>query len=250
MRQRIYFFLLLIQLMAFGSQIFAQSLDADVKRYIGKIEQGQTEEVKKVLPDLAGKYPNNPAVLYLQGRLAANGNEALKYYQTIIDNFPKSEWADDALFSSCRYYTAIGLYKTADLKFQQLKKEYPNSPFAAGKILASAPTQDEPIIKLSTPDAATAVPETTKQTDPVQVAEAPEPYTLQVGAFSTVANAEKQRGFFENLGVTVEITNKVRGGRSLYLVWAGSFKSADEAKEFGKEIKKKHKISSIVVERY
>jgi cell division septation protein DedD len=228
----------------------AQSLDADVKRYIAKLEQGQTEEVKKILPDLAAKYPNNPAVLYLQGRLSTNGNEAVKFYQTIIDNFPKNEWADDALFSSYQYYTATGLYKTADLKFQQLKKEYPNSPFIAGKSATSMPQQDEPVAKISPPDIAAASPETTKQSEPPQQIETPEPYTLQVGAYSTVANAEKQRVFFENLGVNVEITNKVRGGRSLYLVWAGSFKSADEAKEFGKEIKKKHKIDSIVVEKY
>ena len=103
---------------------------------------------------------------------------------------------------------------------------------------------------MTPPDPVAAPPETTKHSEPPQQIEAPEPYTLQVGAYSTVANAEKQRGFFENLGVNVEITNKVRGGRSLYLVWAGSFKSADEAKEFGKEIRKKHKIDSIVVEKY
>jgi N-acetylmuramic acid 6-phosphate (MurNAc-6-P) etherase len=63
-------------------------------------------------------------------------------------------------------------------------------------------------------------------------------------------NAEKQKSFFENIGVNIEITNKVRSGRSLYLVWAGSFTSADEAKAYAKQIKQKYKIDSIVVEKY
>ena len=58
-----------------------------------------------------------------------NGTEAMKDYQSIVDNFPKSEWADDALYAIYQYYYSLGLYKTADLKFQQLKKEYPASPY-------------------------------------------------------------------------------------------------------------------------
>ena len=58
------------------------------------------------------------------------------------------------------------------------------------------------------------------------------------------------KSFFENLGMVVEITNKVRGGKSLYLVWVGDYRTTDEAKAAAKDIKKKNKIDSIVVERY
>jgi cell division protein FtsN len=76
------------------------------------------------------------------------------------------------------------------------------------------------------------------------------PYTLQTGAFSTAANAEKQKAFFEEKGYSVEVTNKVRGGRSLFLVWVGSYASADDAKRAGKDVRGKFNIDSIVVERY
>jgi cell division protein FtsN len=78
---------------------------------------------------------------------------------------------------------------------------------------------------------------------------APLPYTLQVGAFSTSENAQKQKLFFEDLGYTAEITNRVRGGRSLYLVWVGSYSSTDEARKTLREIQSKYNISPIVVER-
>ena len=225
----------------------AQNVDSEVRSYLVKIENGQSEQAKSALPDLMGKYPNNPGVVYLQGKLTPNGIEAAKMYQSIVDNFPKSEWADDALFALYRYYYALGLYKTADLKLQQLRREYPGSPYATGKQAREVPYLQDEVVKLPTKEVAPA--ETTRQSVP-EVQPVPEPYTLQVGAYSTLKNAEKQKTFFEDLGVNVEITNKVRGGRSLYLVWAGSFTSSDEAKAFGRQVRQKYKIDSIVVEKY
>ena len=225
----------------------AQNVDTEVQSYVGKIEKGRPEEAKKALPDLVAKHPNDPAVMYLQGKLTANGVEAAKYYQGIVDNFPKSEWADDALYALYQYYYALGLYKTADLKLQQLKKDYPSSPFVTVKHITEVPKQEDGVVNLPTKEIAPA--ETTKRTLP-EVQPISEPYTLQVGAFSSLKNAEKEKGFFENIGVNVEITNKVRSGRSLYLVWAGSFTTAEEAKTYSRQIKQKYKIDSIVVEKY
>ena len=233
-------------LVTFSFCLFAQT--TELQSYIDKLENGQTEEVKKALPELVAKYQNDPAVLYLQGRLATDGIEAVKFYQSIVDNFPKSEWADDALYRIHQYYYALGLYRTADLKLQQLKKDYPNSSYVTGKPTVKLPEKDEAVVHLppkeTIPEVDTAQPADTAPTPPRK------PYTLQVGAFSTAANAEKQKSFFEDLGYTVEITNKVRGGRSLYLVWVENFRTTDEARTFGKEVKVKYKIDSIVVERY
>jgi cell division protein FtsN len=76
-----------------------------------------------------------------------------------------------------------------------------------------------------------------------------EPYTLQVGAFSTSENARKQKAFFEERGYAAEITSRVRSGKSLYLVWVGSFPNADEARKVLREIQSKYDITPIVVER-
>ena len=239
-------------LLALHSSLSAQNVDTEVKLLIDKIEKGQIEEAKKSLPDLVTKYPNNPGVIYLQGKLSTNGVEAAKFYQSIVDNFPKSEWADDALYATYQYYYAMGLYKTADMKLQQLKKEYPTSPFVTGKPQPTLPVQEDVIVDLAEKEIVsdTVKPPAESKPTPGQSVQAPEPYTLQVGAYASLQNAEKQKNFFEDLGINVEITNKVRGGRSLYLVWAGSFETAEQAKEFGKEIKKKHHIDSIIVQRY
>lgn len=75
------------------------------------------------------------------------------------------------------------------------------------------------------------------------------PYTLQTGAFSTSENARRQKEWFEDRGYAAEITNRVRGGRSLYLVWVGSFRTPDEARKVLAEIQSRFNITPIVVER-
>jgi len=36
--------------------------------------------------------------MYLQAVLTTDGTESAKLYQNIVDNFPKCEWGDDALY--------------------------------------------------------------------------------------------------------------------------------------------------------
>ncbi len=234
----------------FVSHSLAQTIDDQVKSALAKIEKGQIDEAKKTAADLVAHQQNNAGVLYLQGRLATNGTEAMKDYQSILDNFPKSEWADDALFAISQYYYSLGLYKTADLKLQELKKEYPASPLlnTTPAPIPAAKVPDEKVL-LPTKDIV-AVDDSAKAAANLPAEPAPGSYILQVGAYSTAANAEKQKSFFENLGMTVEITNKVRSGKSLYLVWVGGYRSAEEAKAASKEVRKKYKMDSIVIERY
>jgi cell division septation protein DedD len=244
---------LFILLVAMSRHVAAQSGELDVTGYIKMLEEGKADQVKADLLSLVAKYQNHPGVLYLQGRLASDGVEAMKMYQSILDNFPQSEWADDALYHMYQYYYSLGLYRTADLKLQQLRKEYPSSPFVTGKATAKTPLQEEPAPKVisTTP---TPVEKPPMLQAPTATPRTPTPssggaYAIQVGAFSTMGNAEKLKSFFEDLGYSVEIQNKVRGGRSLFLVWVGSFATADDARKFAEEVKRKHNIESLVVMR-
>ena len=245
--------LTIVLLLSINSALYAQTSDEEVASYVDQLDHGKAAEVKSALPDLISKYQNNPGVLYLQGRLATDGVEAVKFYQTVVDNFPKNQWADDALYRIYQYYYAIGLYRTAELKLQQLRKEYPSSTYVTGKAESVPPVQDEPPLKLPTDKSESVTTEHSARPKEIgipQTTPSSGKYTLQVGAFSTVANAEKQKDFFENLGYEIEITNKVRSGKSLYLVWAGSFATPEEAHKFGKEVKSKYNMDSIVIERY
>lgn len=219
-------------LMCIAPILRAQGVDADVARYMAMISNGQTEAVKADIPALLSKYPNNPGVLYLQGLTTTEGAEAVRIYQSIVDNFPSSAWADDALYRVYQFYYSLGLYRTAELKMAQLKSGYPASPYLTGG--GDAETR-----QLTEERSAVPIP-----TEPGS--SGTERFTLQVGAYMTAANAEKQKAVFDDLGYPVEVINRVKEGRSLFLVLVGTYGTALEAKEKGAEIKKLHNVDSIV----
>ncbi len=234
--------------------LIAQGADAEIAARVKLIENGRADQVKLELPALVAKYQNDPAILYLQGRLATNGIEAAKFYQSILDNYPQSGWADDALYRIYLYYYSLGLVRTAELKMQQLRKEYSNSPYVRDRLAVDTTHWEEPapVIIAPTPPQLTDTSLARQAQPGEKSSEGNGPsgaYAIQVGAFSSVENATKLKSFFEELGYPVEVQNKVRGGRSLYHVWVGSFATADEARRFNAEIKIKHKVESIVVPR-
>lgn len=262
--KNVFIYLTIITLLSFVS-VFSQTIDLDVEKYIKMIEQGDTEKAINESSKLISANTNNPGILYLQGRLSTDGTEALKYYQTILDNFPKSQWADDALYYTYQYYYAIGLYRTAGIKLDQLKKQYPDSPYlnlkSSEQVKIEKPDEADAknlAINVETPklDPQSPRAEPTPQTSIPQAANVESKqttannYTIQVGAFSTLTNAEKQKIYFEELGYQAEITNKVRSGKSLFLVWVGVYPNAEEAVKVSYDIKKKFNIESMIVQRY
>lgn len=231
-------FVLGVLVIFFPLIVFGQGNEPSIGRYVTMVETGEEEAVRAEIGSLSTKYPNHPGVLYLQGLLAAEGAEAVRIYQSIVDNHPMSEWADDALHKIYQFYYALGLYRTAELKMNQLKKEYPSSRYASGG--SGVSTKDLP------EEEAAPAPEPATQSG---VKAAQGQFTLQVGAYSTMENAEKQKLFFEDLGYPVEVTKKVRDGRSLFVVNIGSYATYDDAKARGTEIKKTYNIDSFVVTR-
>ncbi len=209
--------------------------EPDIQRRLEMIEKGEADAVRAELSSLMTTYQNDPGVMYLQAVLMTDGSEAAKLYQNIVDNFPKSEWADDALYKLSQYYYSIGLYKTSEQKMNQLREQYPFSAYAREAATA------EPKVR---PDDKPAVVEPKSP-----VAKYGTNFTVQVGAFSTLQNAEELREKFEKEGYASNIFTMVSNGRKLHKVWVGEFQSVDEAKRFTAEIRKKFGLNSIVVSR-
>jgi cell division septation protein DedD len=232
----------------------ADQPDNDIKNYINKLNNGRVEEVKDVLPQLVTQYQDTPELIYLQGRLSTNGVEAIKYYQMVLDNYPKSEWADKSLYHIYQYHYAMGMYENAGKEMQRLKKEFPSSPVFADAAGIQLPRENKIRGKNADGEFSPGVNnENAGNNDPQSDVSKHRVsgglYTLQVGAFSTSANAEKQKGFFEKLGYPVEITSKVMMSKGLYLVWVGDYKTSQDAKRTSDLIRKKYKINSMVVAR-
>lgn len=242
----------------------AQLSEPDINKYMALVQQGEAEQVRAELPALLSRYPNHPGVLYLRGVVTTDGAQAVRIYQSVVDNFPSSPWAADALYRVYQYYYALGLYRTAELKMAQLRKDYPNSEHVrANTEVETAKLPEEkgegPSSVLDSTGVRVPVPgrEEVKDLSAVTAAdsgqarrgEAQTRFSLQVGAYGSQENAHKQQLFFEHLGYPVGVQTKVKDSRSLYTVMVGIFETYDEAKARSVEIKKKYNIDSFVVTR-
>ncbi len=219
--------------------LFAQTdkvTGPDIRRRVEMIERGQGDAVRAELPTLMTNFQNNPGVLYLQAILTTDGAESVNIYQNVVDNFPTSEWADDALYKLYQYYYSVGLYKTAEKKFDQLKRDYPYSAYGSldSPPEAKKPQAQEPPAEVKSPS---PVPKFTTS------------YTVQVGAFSTLQNAEELKARLEKERYSSSIFTIVQNGKRMHKVWVGEFQTYDEAKRFTGEIRKKFNLESIVVSR-
>jgi tetratricopeptide (TPR) repeat protein len=210
--------------------------EPDINHRLEMIEKGQGEAVRAELPALMTTYQNNPGLMYLQAVLTTDGTEAAKLFQNIVDNFPKNEWGDDALYKLYQYYYSIGLYKTADQKLTQLKEEYPFSAYATEQNLVA---EEKPTVKEKPAD---VKPAGTVQKFATN-------FTIQVGAFSTLQNAGELKAKFEKEGYPSNIFTIVSHGKKLHKVWVGEFQTYNEAKQFATKVKKKFNLTVMVVSR-
>ncbi len=252
-------FLAVLVFVAVGS---AYAQRPNIESYITMIEGGQADQVRNELPNLLNQYPNNPGVFYLQAMLTTDGAEAVRLYQNIVDKYPTNEWADDALYRVYKFYYAIGLYRTAEIKLNQLRANYPDSRYVeierelAGT--TETPRQEpagDPASQRDTAAGAQVVPPKDpapaplKTEEPAPVPAPATPYTVQVGVFSTMANANKQKTFLTYQRYQAEVAPKMSGGRQLYAVYVGNYATAEEARAKGEEIKRAFNIDFIVVTR-
>jgi tetratricopeptide (TPR) repeat protein len=240
--------------------VFAQMPQAEVRKRLDFIYSGQAERVRIELPSLEKQYPNDAGAGYLDAILTTDGAAAVKKFQAIVDQFPQSEWADAALYKVYQYYYSVGLYKTADQKFEQLKQQYPNSLYVAGAVKDQKPAtvQQAPAAEIKLPDTAgqkqaeqpVSIEPAIKATpDSTVVVTASHTFAVQAGAYSTKKKAKKQVDFFSTINRKAIITAKVIGGKKLYVVSIDEFSNEQDARDFITELKLKYNIESIIVAR-
>ena len=245
--------------LAVTAPVFAQLSEPEVRKRLDFIYNGQAERVRIELPTLQKQNPNDPGVAYLDAILTTDGVTAVKKFQAIVDQFPQNEWADDALYKVYQYYYSVGLYKTADEKFQQLREQYPNSLYVVGlaQEQKTGAVRQEPAPEPKKLDTTSAAPAVEPAPVPVAVQPAADTTTapavgkfaVQAGAFSTEQNARKQADFFASVGKKAIVSTKVSGGRTLYVVSLEGFASEQDARNTIAELKSKYNIESIIVAR-
>lgn len=208
--------------------------EVDIVPFLKKIEQGKIEEVKSVLPDLKKEYPKSSNVLFLEGVLTENAQDAVVIYQDLVNSYPKSAFADASLYRIYSYYFALGLYNTADKFLTRLKNDYPESPYI--KMASLNKSNDEGEQKLPV-----------KSSDDDILGQNYK-FTVQAGAFTNSINASKLNDEFKNAGMKSFIKEKNVGGTVFHVVYVGQFVSKDKAEDFLHLVNSQFNISGRVVE--
>ncbi len=116
------------------SLIFLQSIGLfaqkdDVNKYLKLVAYGKIDEVRDIIPDLLAKYPNDAGVKLLHGTVLDDAFLAVDVYNSIIKNYPESEWADHAYWRIVQFYAVIGDTSKAQAELTAFRAKYPSSPF-------------------------------------------------------------------------------------------------------------------------
>ncbi len=216
-------------------QVSAQ--EVDIVPYLKMIEQGKIEEVKSELLNLKTDYPKSSNLIFLEGVLTENGQDAVVLYQTLLDKYPQSTYADAALYRIYSYYFALGLYNTADKNLNRLKKDYPESPYI--KMASANVVKNE-------------AEETGQQTNQTPInnnnVEKQFVYTIQAGAFTNETNAASLKKEIEEAGMVSFINEKNVAGTVFNVVYVGKFETKKEAEDFLPIANTRFRIAGRVVE--
>jgi hypothetical protein len=210
--------LILFFLIILAGVSFAQE-DVNIIHYLQEIERGNIDEIKSSLPELKKKSPGAPSLLYLEGVLTEDGREAEKIFTLLADTYPKSYYADAALFRLYSYYSAINETSLSKKTADKLLKDYSYSPYTK---LIPADTDDEiaPVSEYL--------------------------FSIQAGAFSNNTNAENLRRRFVKAGYHTVVKDKNVGGTLFKIVYTGRFRTRSEAESFQAILNEEYGLKGII----
>jgi tetratricopeptide (TPR) repeat protein len=233
LKLKLFSFLIFNFIFVLSTEILSQEID--IVPYLKKIESGNVEEVKKDLVDLKEEHPNDPSVMFLDGVLTENGQQAVVIYQQIVDDYPRSKYADAALYRIFSYYYALGLYETAKEKLKFLADNYPASPYIKIAEQSVLPSGENISVE--------ELPVEDGQTQSEQNYE----FTIQAGAFTNFENAAALKNDLEKSGILARIGEKNVGGTTFHIVYAGQFVTYEDAEGFLQVINTKFDLTGRVV---
>lgn len=232
----LFFFILILQ----SSNLLAQ--EVDITPYLKEIEAGGSEKVIDLLPKLKKEFPFSTSVMFLDAVVTSDGQSAADKYTNLVKKYPKSKYADAALYRIYSYYFAIGNYNRSKSYLDQLEKNYPNSPYIS-IANRNIPSSDKNLLVKE--------PESKNEANSSNSLEAQSPngnYTIQAGAFTILANANNLMKSLKTNGYNSRLEEKEIAGTVFHIVYTGEFSSRSEAEKALSTINSKFNLNGRVIE--
>ena len=250
--------LIVFGLLTFGN---TQKLDYLFKQF----ERGEIEELRKTLPVLLKKYPNEPGLKYLSGLTLMDGDSALRVYKEIVNKYSTSKYSEGALSKIGQYLYSRGLYSQASQHLRKFIFRYPQSKdlsrmmgmlirsFDATGELDTAQIVVDQYFKKYTgqyflkndlgyiPDSIKRMKisigkDEKKYEKVINIIGDKGDWVVQLGAFGVRKNAVNLEEKLTNNGYLVFINKLTSNKRTLFAVRVGPFESRQSAKKKGKEL--------------
>lgn len=99
----------------------------DLEGYFRLVDEGQIQRVRNEIPRLLEQYPDHPGVIFLDAVTMERAENAVITYKKLVQNYPDSPYADDALVKVGEYLFARGLYTQSSEELARLPRTYPRS---------------------------------------------------------------------------------------------------------------------------
>ena len=268
-----------------ASTVFLKAQNIDL--YITLLEKGKISEVKENLPELMERYPKDPGIFFLKGLVSNSADEALLNYETLIKDYPNSEYASLSEMKIGEYLFARGLYSQASNQFKKTIINYPigdhhqmaldlmvNSYLAIGdddslkialinikdlypkldynKYGINGLNNEKREAKLVRLDAAIITnrfKEAKEKRQKTKIISKPKvkPWVVQVGAFGKYNNAKRLRNQLQNNGFIAEIHTIYSNGGRLHAVRIVRYEDQSDAEKIGRKLKKKFGLDFRVI---
>jgi hypothetical protein len=118
--------LILFFVMVVASNLFGQTITP--KMVFDLYKKENFEELKKISNSFAGK-PETPADLYIKALLAGDGEKSSTILETLIQRYPRSEFAVAAYAGLYLYYVATENFRKANNCVFAVENEFPGFDF-------------------------------------------------------------------------------------------------------------------------
>jgi hypothetical protein len=223
----------------FSANIYPQ--DIEIVTYLKQIEDGHKSQVVDNLPSLKNKYPDSPSIMFLEGVLTEDGQQAFTIYSNLLKKYPQSRYADASLYRICTFYYSVGNYTESKKYLARLKKDYPQSPYIN---IASRyfPDKNQIIEERITETPGTDAINTLAPADSESYK-----YTIQAGAFTVEDNAKALKNDLDNAGYYTTLEDKAVAGTLFHIIYVGKFVNQGDAKNNLKLINNKFSINGRIV---
>lgn len=188
---------------------------------------------------------------FLLAAMTANADSALEIYRQVVLRHPESPIAKRALDRVRQYYYAQGLYNKAEEIGRTLGNWTPHQHRLRSPETTPPPPFDMKLATISAPEQAEPQgQEEPAKTEPEPVnpsTEMDKTFCLQVGAFSSPANARALKDELDKAGYQAIVLDPSQNPTGFHVVWVTGFKSVAEAFSAAEAIQEKFNLQPIVI---